>query len=279
MSPEVSTFWAWILQEEVFRLKPSPGVSDKIVKTLGHLREKSMLEGIEMTNDTQGETSTKLEKLLGEAEQRLEELKGILPSEVSREKVSMSSKAALKAYAIHVGLLHRTADLAEGAIGLYKRRENLPAHVLTRSVLETAALFYYFGRKLEKAVESKKAKEAGDVLMRIMSGARNTEEEIKAVSILTAVDKLDKDARGVRAMYDELCEVAHPNSMGTVGHYGESDKLPHTPYFDKEHEGLPPEAAVAVVSALLLGCYESNDAFQDALLQFKTLHEQEYDGD
>jgi len=232
-----------------------------------------------MTNDTQGETSTRLERLLGEAEQRLEELKGILPSEVSREKVSMSSKAALKAYAIHAGLLHRTVNLAEAAIGLYRRLENLPAHVLTRSVLETSALLYYFWCTLEKAVDSKEAKEADDILMRMMLGTRNTEEEMKEVNILTAVNTLDNDARGVRAIYDNLCEVAHPSWMGTVGHYGGARESSCTLYLDKEHEVVPPEAALAVVSELLIGLHESNDAVQDVLLHFETLHEQEYAGD
>jgi hypothetical protein len=232
-----------------------------------------------MTSDAQNETAGELEALISKAEQRLEEFKGILPSDVSREELSMISKTAPKAYAIHAGLLHRTADLAEAAIGLYKRLENLPAHVLTRSVLETSALLYYFWCTLEKAVESKEAKEADDILMRMVFGARNTEEEMQAVNILTAVDTLDKDARGVRAMYDYLCEVAHPSWMGNVGHYGGAGESSYALYLDKEHEVVPPEAALAVVSELLIGLHESNDAVQDVLLHFETLHEQEYDGD
>lgn len=223
------------------------------------------------------EKGTELAELLIEAEQRLQGLKGILPSEVRRDKVSMISKSALKAYLIRAGLLHRTADLAEATIDFYKQFKNLPAFVLTRAILETAALFYYFWSKLETAVNSGKVKDADDILMRILFGARNSDDEVQAVNIMTAVDRLDKDAPGVRDIYNDLCEIAHPNWMGAVGHYGESVESPFILYFDQSHNGLPPEAGLKVLSELLAYLLESNEAVKETLLRFKTLHEQAFD--
>jgi hypothetical protein len=218
-----------------------------------------------------------LKQLLEETELQYQAFLGILPSKVSRDSVSNTSKSALKAYLIRAGLLHRTADLAGAAIDLYRQRKDLPAFVLTRAVLETFALFYYFIKKLEEAVNSGKVQDVDETLMQLLFGARNA-DDAKAINVLTAVDRLDKDVNDIREYYDVLCEIAHPNWMGTFGHYGKAVESPYTLHFESTHEGVPPEAGLAVVKAILGCLLEMDKSVQDTLSQFKTLHEQEYDG-
>lgn len=221
----------------------------------------------------------KLKQLLEETEPQYQAFLGILPSKVSRDSVSNTSKSALKAYLIRAGLLHRTADLAGAAIDLYRQRKDLPAFVLTRAVLETFALFYYFIKKLEKAVSSGKVQDVDETLMQLLFGAR-TVDDVKAINVLTAVDRLDKDVNDIRKYYDELCEIAHPNWMGTFGHYGKATGSPFTHHFESAptHEAIPPEAGLGVVKEILGYLLKMDKSVQDTLSQFKTLHEQGYDG-
>lgn len=228
-----------------------------------------------MRDYEQPEKGTHMEELYKEAEQQLQQLACILPSMVSRESVSRTSKSALKAYLIRAGLLHRSVDLAGVAIDLYKQSKNLPAFVLTRAALETYALFYYFIKKLEEAVSSGEVQEVDEILMRLMLGARNTDDEVKAINILTAIDRLDKDVEGTRGMYDGLCEMAHPNWMGTMEHYGKVEESPYTLYFESPYEGFPIEAGLGLISAILGDLFEMNEPVQDTLSQFTKMHEKE----
>lgn len=234
-----------------------------------------------------GRENSRMEKeqLLEKVEQEYNEFINILPGKVCRQNVSNVSKSALKAYVIRAGLLHRIADLVGSAIDLYKQRKDLPAFVLTRAALETFALFYYFIKNTETAVNSGKVQELDDILMRLLFGSRNAGDAAKAINILTAVDRLDKDIEGIRAMYDDLCEIAHPNWMGTVGHYGKVMDSPFNLYFEPTYEGvsiedgrIPPEAGLGVVSAILGDLVAADESVQHILSEFKTLHEQAHYG-
>ncbi len=216
-----------------------------------------------------------MEELYKEAEQQYQQLVRILPSKVSRESVSKTSKSALKAYLIRAGLLHRTADLAGAAIDLYKQSKNLPAFVLTRATLETFALFHYFIKKLEGAVSSGEVQKVDEILMRLMLGARNSDDEVKPINILTAIDTFDKHIKGIRGMYDTLCEIAHPNFLGTMEHYGKKAESPYTLYFESPYEGFPAEEGLNLISTILDGLLEMDESVQDILSQFTKMDEKE----
>ncbi len=218
-----------------------------------------------------------LAKLLIEAEQLQQKLRGILPSNVSRENVSMVSKSTLKAYLVRAGLLHRMADLAETTIDLYRQGTNLPAFVLTRAIFETFALFYYFWKELETAVSSENVQEADHLLMQLFLGARNSDDELNPIRVGQAIKRLNEDCAGVRVIYADLCEIAHPNWMGTVGHYGNSVESVFDVNFEPPYKNLPPETGLELISAILDALLEWNDPVQKTLSQFKSRHEQEYD--
>jgi len=236
-----------------------------------------------MGNSERDKIGAELAKSLAKVEQQLQQFKDIIPSDVSREKVSIVSKSALKAYLIRAGLLHRTADLVGAAIVLFKKRKDVPAFILTRASLETFALYYYFIEKVKTAIDSGKVKELDDILMRILFGARNAKDEVEAINILTVIDKLNRDVDGLRSMYDDLSEIAHPNWMGTVGHYGKVVDSPFNLYFEptfenvaKEDGRLPPEEGLDVILAILGDLIDMDKSAQDILSKFKTLHEQAY---
>lgn len=44
------------------------------------------------------------------------------------------------------------------------------------------------------------------------------------INILTMVDRVDKEIPGFRGVYDNLCELSHPNWAGTLGTYTKIDR-------------------------------------------------------
>lgn len=46
-------------------------------------------------------------------------------------------------------------------------------------------------------------------------------EEYKAINVLTLIDRMTKEYPNVRAAYDDLSEVCHPNSTGVLWHFSD----------------------------------------------------------
>ena len=214
------------------------------------------------------------EELLTEADELVKQLANKLPSRVSRGTVSTISKTALKAYAIRASLFHRMTELAEVAIDLCRQDRLIAVFVTTRSALETTALLYHTYKHIEKVVETGKVGDIDERLMEVLFGERLPDTEVKAVNILTAIDKLDKVATGVRGMYDGLSEFCHPNFLGAMYAYAKADQDVFNLNFNQKHENIQPELGlIALIYALsVFEYYES--AMSDILPNFTKIHEE-----
>ena len=214
------------------------------------------------------------EELLTEADELVKQLAKNLPSRVNRESISNTSKTALKAHVIRASLFHRITELAEVAIDLYRQNRLIAAFVITRSSFETAALAHHTYKHIEKVVETGKIGDIDETLMKVLFGERLPESECKAVNILTAINKLDKEAPGARDLYDGLCEFAHPNWSGAVGAYAKDDQGLFTLDFDQKHENIPQEAGLEALTAALETFNYSESAISNILPAFTKLHEE-----
>lgn len=214
------------------------------------------------------------QELLKEAEELQKQLAKNLPSRVSRESISNTSKTALKAHVIRASLFHRITELAEVAIDLYRQDRLIAAFIITRSAFETAALTHHTYKHIEKVVETGKIGDIDETLMKVLFGERLPESECEAVNILTAINKLDKEIPGMRNLYNGLCEFAHPNWSGAMGAYAKDDQGPFTLDFDQKHENIPPEAGLQALIAALETFKHSESNMSSILPAFTKLHEE-----
>ena len=228
----------------------------------------------EVRNNPMNSEEKGKEELLTEADELVKQLAKNLPSRVSRESVSNTSKTALKAYVIRASLFHRMTELAEVAIDLYRQDRLIAAFVITRSAFETAALAYHTYKRIEKVVETGEIGDIDEDLMKVLFGERLPETEWKAVNILTAIDKLEREATGVRDMYEGLCEFAHPNWAGAMGAFATADQDLFTLDFHQKHENIPPEAGLEALIAALITFKHSESAMSDILPNFTKIHEE-----
>lgn len=218
-----------------------------------------------------------------ELEKKLQRLEARLPEVINRENVSDISKTALKAYLIHASLLYRYYDLAKNSESLSKKAAVIPALILARAAFETAALLYYTYTKIDTVVKTGDVSEIDDILMRIMFGEKRqqiTEDaNISAVNILTVIDLLDKEMKklgvqGVRALYDDLCEFAHPNFSGALGTY--ADATEDNPFhfaFGVKPECLDADMPLPFLHTSLLILEKCDEDLIEILPKFTKLHE------
>ena len=122
-------------------------------------------------------------------------------------------------------VLYRICDLAEAAINCYETSLFVPASILTRSTMETSAVFFAC-KKLATEVLHKKDIHSLDNMIMKLSFAVGYEDDTlpKAVNVLTHCDRVDRLIPGFRGVYDNLCEIVHPNYYGTEGFYSRVDK-------------------------------------------------------
>ncbi|HEX9592287.1 MAG TPA: hypothetical protein VGB12_02890 [bacterium] len=165
-------------------------------------------------------------KHLAEAQDYSDRLNASLPDRIQIAALTLKSKLPFKAVSIRELLIHRMAALASAAVDLFKQKRAIPAVILTRAIVETAAVMLIFHERLGRFLDdkSKDISAFDDFLMRCLLGARNNPDMPTPTNILTLVDRVEQRLPGFRGVYDGLCECAHPNWAGTFGAYGQIDK-------------------------------------------------------
>jgi hypothetical protein len=157
-----------------------------------------------------------IETLTTEIRSRIELLESSLPRRVDA-MVSPDSKLPFKALLYRAALIWRMAELSRGAFENYERDRLALAILETRAAVETSAALWYLHAKLDATLKAGHVGDIDDFLMKLSMGSRtDTDIMPQAISVLTFVDRVEKDAEGFRHQYDRLSEFAHPNWAGTA---------------------------------------------------------------
>ncbi len=205
-------------------------------------------------------------------------LREILPSVVWQADVSTMSKTALKLYHARAGLLHRISDLVTAALSIYGEGQEIHAHILLRSLLETFALLQYLADQVEKAVKTGDFTLIDDHAMKILLGTGLHGEDVRAVRVGETITKLGKSIKHIGDVYGALCDLAHPNAAGCLLHYG---KQIGNNCFDLRFDRSPspttalftPEWGLDMLCGMLDAILESNDKMLVDLHEFTKQHE------
>lgn len=166
---------------------------------------------------------------------------------------SVTAKLPSKLVAVTGSLAWRAHDFAVLACELFERKRVIPGAVISRSLMETTALFYLVQKKTAQAIAEKNLSHLDDFLVRCMSGNRLGSGEPDAPNIITAIQALDKEPGCDRYadFYASLCEFAHPNALGSFYAYSSFDSESRAVWFG-HNRGLTNggDIAFAVVFAL-----------------------------
>ena len=124
--------------------------------------------------------------------------------------------------------LHRVCDLVEGIALAWEHKKPAMAFILNRAIMENTALLYDIVRKLQKHLKDKNFQEIDDLIIGTLFASRLENPRFKATSILTIVNRINKEIPGFQDVYDLLSEITHPNHDGVLGLYGKIDDDGHT---------------------------------------------------
>ena len=173
-----------------------------------------------------------------------------LPLKVSAAEIGVWSKAPYKALVVRGGLLWRSQELGADAIQAFADGNLATAIILTRAVIENVALHWRLGDLIERRAEIEPS-ELSDTLTRMLVGWKSDEGFPEALNALTMVGHLDKYIPGVRASYDQLSEVAHPNYGGVHGLYAEIDEAEFVTRLGPKVRTTTPRHSVLILAASL----------------------------
>ena len=235
------------------------------------------------------------EDLLIKAEDVCQQLKTNL-----RERVSPEDPSEVKTLPIYVdcfkeALLYRSTELAEVAIDLYRRNALVSAATITRSLLETTALFERLREKCAEFISKHKKRgcnkddfqKLDDSLRKISLASTNQSAEAKK-----RTPKQPHEARklarslgtrykfGAEEAYSSLCQFAHPNLAGCIGPFAYWHDE-HVEFISDYSRSPSPEnlTQLTILLALLLEIMKTiRDEMEDLLPEFDTVCREYYSG-
>lgn len=154
-----------------------------------------------------------------EIQLKIVEIKELLTDRVIRFEYSQIAKIPYKVHSFIEIMNLRMADFCEATDLLIKSNHIIPSLTLIRSLFENIAATHRIYSAIEKSLKSNKLTEDfDDLIMKISFGTRY-ENDVKAINILTNLEKLDKEYNGIIKIYEDLCEFVHPNWDGVQGSY------------------------------------------------------------
>jgi hypothetical protein len=183
-------------------------------------------------------------------------LRDSLPSSIDPAALGVTSKAPLKLLCTREALIWRTEELARNACDALERDDLAVAAILTRAITENAALTW----KLMEVLEARRkysVQELDDILMRLLLGSKEWQNLPEPFQVLSCLDRVDKTIPGVRACYDSLSEIAHPNWKGVAGLYSIADETQMITYFGRGLKGVEKKKESVLIALLAsLGVFE-----------------------
>lgn len=229
-----------------------------------------------MKKDDAQKTEMNEEGLLRKGMELSSRLKASLPSRVDPATVSTRAKIPFKALCVREVLLYRVSELADAALACYQQNQLVGAATLTRALLESVAFLYWLHKEVRAAVSNGVTGRIDEFLGRAMVGTRNESTPLLAHQVLNAIDVVTEDINHYRKVYEELCEIAHPNWAGGLGAYGKLNK--EMVWYELGPGRLPKLLIIGPLVTSLELFIEFYDRMPSDLKQFASLCERELDG-
>jgi hypothetical protein len=208
------------------------------------------------------------------AKQMASNIQDSLPKQLYAGSFTLNSKLPYKATSFRELLIHRISDIADVAIDLYETNHLIPAFIVTRALFETTAMMYWLYQKSREFLENANEDAYDEFLMKGMLGSKDGTTRLESYNVLTAVDRLDKNFKGLRQMYDTLCEFTHPNWSGVMGSYSRTDEKNYTLYLGKEHANPPVAFGIGPLIGSLAIFQDYYNALGDVLMAINQGYEQ-----
>ncbi len=162
--------------------------------------------------------------------QLVDELEKSLADEIdigglyARSPVAHKWKAPFRALALRELVFWRFVDLLKQVQFLANGGHYLGERILLRSAYETLFVLIYLNNMIQKVCLGKLAfREFSDRTTKLILGSKDGSTNHSAINILTVLKHCETEYPGIKANYEFLSEIAHPNANGMQLGYSEID--------------------------------------------------------
>lgn len=185
-----------------------------------------------------------------EARTRLGNIRAHLPIQLAVADLQVREKLPFLALCIRDALLWRAEEMGRNGCDIIERKEFAAGILLVRGVTECAAMMWRLRTILEER-QKIGFEELHKTVRSMWLGWKSDAEMPQALNILTQIDHLDRQVPGVRRLYDQASEYAHPNWSGVAGLFARTDYDAHITYFGSDLRNRAAPAGLAI--NLLIG--------------------------
>lgn len=168
---------------------------------------------------------------INNVEQVLSNWQDSLPAKIelgglySRNPTAHKWKATFRSLVLRESVFWRLQDLLTQSYALHQQGHALGARILLRSGIETVATLVYLNQLTANVLDGTlNFHTFSETTAILLLGSRNGVTRHAARSILTVLEKCDKRYPGLKNLYDDLSESAHPNFEGTCMGYSTVDR-------------------------------------------------------
>jgi len=166
----------------------------------------------------------------------------------ARSNVAHKWKFTYRLLVLREGIGWRLSDILSQAHKLGQDNLIIGARILTRAAIETLCLLIYMNNQMESVVKNKLSfNDFQENTRKMLLGTKNREKSPNPINVNGLVDESDKKYVGLKTIYDELSETAHPNYDGVSIGYSKLDRKEHVTEFGifwKEKFGKRHETAI-----------------------------------
>jgi hypothetical protein len=160
-----------------------------------------------------------LDDLMKKVRGRVEALEARRLSRLDAVDISTKALLPFKALIYRETLIWRMAELSRSAFTSFAEDKLVSAILLTRAAVETSAILWNLCDNIEAAIAENVVDDIDDYLSRLIFANRAYDKAWEAFNVLNLVERIDKEAKGFRGIYNILSEFAHPNLAGAAGRY------------------------------------------------------------
>lgn len=191
---------------------------------------------------------------------------------LARNPIAYKWKAPFRSVMLREATFWRVHDLLTQSYALHQTGHALGARILLRSAFESLAILIYLNQIMQQVLDGKLSFFAfGQKTSALLFGSRNESTGIKALNILTVLEKCDKPYPGLKGLYEDLSESAHPNYEGLCKGYSRIDRNEYETVFSNRWTELYGDRHLGSMELCMETFHhEYNNVWADLIVKLET---------
>ena len=143
----------------------------------------------------------------------------------SRNPVAYKWKAPFRVWYLREVVFWRLQDLLAQSFGLHTQGFDLGARILLRSGFESVASLIHLNQLMQHVLDGTLDFHVfGEKTSKLLLGSKNNTSGIESINIMTVLEKCERKYPGIKGLYADLSESAHPSYVGLCKGYSKFDR-------------------------------------------------------